>query len=229
MSASFRGSSRGGNNGGGSKTRKFEDFDDYEDAVLDGDEEAEPLTEIADIPAQGKLFIGIVESGWGGFTNILQVTTSCIACISLIVGGADIAIQSVPDVAKKFPMISLIGLAIAGSIQVVLHMNAQPIRATVASLRHIQSFNIKTKASWEELQRAVSIRALLFLVAIAGDIVSDATFVNLYTHNWLIIFFWIVFMTGSSTIVMYDGWARVWQAFEDWKDYRRFHREYDEA
>lgn len=226
MSASFRGSSRATNDDP-RKTRRFSD--EYEEEGSEEEGESEPLETIADIPAQGKLFIGIIESGWGGFTNILQVTTSAIACISLIIGGADIAIQSVPEIAHKFPMIALIGLAIAGSIQVVLHMNAQPIRATVSHLRHIQNFNFKDKATWKDVQNAITFRSLLFLIAIAGDIVSDSTFVNLYTHNALIILFWIVFMTGSSTIVMYDGWARVWQAFEDWKDYRRFHREYDEA
>jgi hypothetical protein len=221
MSQSFRGGSRGG---GPKVTQRFDEYDEFED----GDqEEGIDGNEVEDIPPVGKLFIGFLESAWGAGSNVVQVLTSAIAIMSLIIGGTTIGFTGVPDLMHKFPMFALIGMGIAGSIQIILHMNASPIRKTMGQLRHIESFDVRHMASWKDVGNAVTIRSMLFLMAAAGDIVSDATFINLYTHNPLVILFWIVFTTGSSTIVMYDGWSRVWQAFEDWRDYRRYHRAYD--
>jgi hypothetical protein len=217
MSQAFRGGQRGGN-GGPKVTQQFDEVE--EEQEFDG-------TEVEDIPPMGKLFIGILESVWGAGSNVVQVATSAIAIMSMIIGSTAIAFTSVPDLSRKFPMFALIGLGIAGSIQIVLHMNAQPIRKTMGQLRNIQNFDVRELSTWQDIGNAVTIRSCLFVMAVAGDIVSDATFINLYTHNPLVILFWISFTTGSSTIVMYDGWSRCWQAFEDWRDYRRYHQEYD--
>lgn len=216
---SFRGTPRG------KTTRQF-----YDDALDENEDEMEEpdMGAVADIPPAGKLFIGICESGWGAGSNIVQVMTSCIGIMSVIIGGTQVSVLGFPDLTHQFPMYALIGIGIAGSIQIILHMNAQPLRATVDRLKHLQDFDIKSATSWKDVQNAVTFRSLLFVMAIGGDIVSDATFINLYTHNALIILFWIVFLTGSSTLVMYDGWSRCWQAFEDWRDYRRYHRAYDD-
>src|SRR6266516_6958534 len=218
MSASFRGTPRGGNSA--KKTRKFEE-DELEE------NETEDLDAVADIPASGKLAIGIAESAWGFGSNVVQVMTSCVAIMAMIIGAVTINYTDVPDLARKFPMYAIIGMGIAGGIQIVLHMNAQPLRATVDRLKHIQ-MDFKNGQALQDIKNAITFRSLLFVMAIAGDIVSDATFVNLFTHNWLVILFWIVFTTGSSTIVMYDGWSRVHQAIEDWKDYRYYHRMFEE-
>jgi hypothetical protein len=217
MSQSFRGGSRGG---GPKVTQQFDEFEDDEQEEFEGNE-------VEDIPPMGKLFIGILESTWGAGSNVVQVATSAVAIMSLIIGGAAVGLTGVPDLMHKFPMFALIGLGIAGSIQIILHMNAQPIRKTMGQLRDIQNFDVRQASTWQDIGNAVTIRSVLFMLAVAGDIVSDATFINLYTRNWLVILFWISFTTGSSTIVMYDGWSRCWQAFEDWRDYRRYHREYD--
>ncbi len=221
MSASFRGTPRGGGgNGGGAKTRKFDDYEEFEG-------ENEGTEAVADIPASGKLAIGVAESAWGFGSNVVQVMTSCVAVMAMIIGAVTIDYTAVPDLVRKFPMYAVIGMGIAGGIQIVLHMNAQPLRATVDRLKHIQ-MDFKNGQALQDIKNAITFRSLLFVMAIAGDIVSDATFVNLFTHNWLVILFWIVFTTGSSTIVMYDGWSRVHQAIEDWKDYRYYHRMFEE-
>src|ERR1035441_5866059 len=104
----------------------------------------------------GKLFIGILESVWGVGSNVVQVATSAIAIMSMIIGTAAIAFTSVPDLSRKFPMFALIGLGIAGSIQIVLHMNAQPIRKTMGQLRNIQNFDVRELSTWQDIGNARS-------------------------------------------------------------------------
>jgi len=219
MSHSFRGTSRGGNGGGGSKTRKFDDFEGDDDLNLDNSaHEAE-----AENPPALKLAIGICEFIFGFFANCVQVTTTTIAIISMILGSM-VALLGLPEVIHRFPWYALIGMVIACAIQLFLHKNAQPMSGTFTRLRHIQNFHIKSTQSLKDVQSAITVNSLYFMVSLGADIISDATFINLFTHNTFVILFWIVFLTGSSTLLLYDGATRVWGAIEDFKDYHAYHQ-----
>jgi hypothetical protein len=226
MSAQFRGAPRGPQGrqhqqGTPNYTRKFEDEDD------DDEQEDEHVEGAAETPPGLKLAVGIFELCFGIFTNFVQVATSTLAFVSMIMG-ASVALKGIPDLIHEFPWYCVIGLTLAGAIQGFLHKSALPMSSTYLRLRHIQHFNIRSTSSWEDVRNTITAGTVLFIVAILGDITSDATFVNLFTRNALIILFWIVFLTGSSTLLMYDGWTRIFGAREDFKDYNAYHREYDE-
>ncbi len=222
MSQSFRGTPRGGNGSGGSKTRKFDDFEEDDDLNLDNssDESA------AENPPALKLAIGICEFIFGVFANCVQVTTTTIAIISMILGSA-VALLGLPEVIHRFPWYAIIGMVIACAIQLFLHKNAQPMSSTFTRLRHIQNFHIKSVHSLKDVQNAITVATVYFLVSLGADIISDGTFINLFTHNTFVILFWIVFLTGSSTLLLYDGATRIWGAIEDLKDYYAYHQAND--
>jgi hypothetical protein len=219
MSQSFRGTPRGGNGGGGGNTCKFDEFEEDGDLNLDNssDEAA------AENPPMLKLAIGICEFVFGFFSNCVQVTTTTIAIISMILGSL-VALLGLPDIVHRFPWYALIGMVIACAIQLFLHKNAQPMSSTLTRLRHIQNFHISSVHSLKDVQNALTVNTLYFIVALGADIISDATFINLFTHNAFVILFWIVFLTGSSTLLLYDGATRIWGAIEDLKDYHAYHQ-----
>jgi hypothetical protein len=181
----------------------------------------------AEHPPALKVSIGIMELLWGMFTNVLQVTTSTIAIMAMILTGSAVSLKNVSTLTSLYPWVATIAFIIAGSIQVCLHMNAQSMSSTWSRLRQIQNFNIKSMHALSDVQHTVTFRTGLGIVALIADVVSDSTFVNLYTHNWFVILFWIVFLTGSSTLVLYDGATRVWGAIEDYKDYHAYHGKHD--
>jgi hypothetical protein len=183
---------------------------------------------IPEHPPMLKLSIGIAELTWGLCSNCVQVVTSTIAIVAMVIG-SEVGLMGVPTLLKVYPWAALIGFGIAGSIQLFLHKNAQSMSSTWTRLRQIQHFNIKSTHALKDVESAITINTLYFMVALVADIVSDATFVNLFTHNGLVILFWIVFLTGSSTLLMYDGATRVWGAIEDFKDYAAYHAKYDQS
>jgi hypothetical protein len=177
-------------------------------------------------PPSLKLGIGIAEFVWGLLGNVVQVVTSTIAMMSMVIGSG-VAATSVPDLMHVYPWAALIGFGIACSIQLFLHKNGQSMSGTWNRLRQIQHFNIKSTHALTDIKNTMTVGTVYFLLALTADIVSDATFVNLYTHNAYVILFWIVFLTGSSTILMYDGATRIWGAIEDFKDYTAYHERHD--
>jgi hypothetical protein len=214
MSQSFRGSPR--------QTQQFDDVFDEEEE-LDQGLHAEPET----APSL-KLLIGMFEVGFGTFTNAVQLVTTTLAIIGMIIGAATItatlATHDIPELVHLFAWYCLIGIVIAGAIQGFLHKNAQPAERTWSKVRNA----IQKKQALKHVQNMVTFNTLYFVLALGADVISDATFINMFTHNALVILFWIVFLTGSSTLLLYDGWTRVAQAIEDYKDYRRFHMAYDD-
>jgi fumarate reductase subunit C len=221
MSAQFKGEPRGQQAGPAPKTRKLEE--EEESGHLDDT----PLEASAEIPPALKFGIGIFELIFGLFTNCAQLVTTTMAIIGMIVGASTVSIMSLEDISKRFGWYTLIGLVIAGAIQLFLHKNAQPMSSTWQRLRHIQDFNIRSTHSLSDVKNAITINTVYFLLSLGADIISDATFINMYTHNPLVIFFWVVFLTGASTLLLYDGATRVWGAIEDYKDYKAYHQQYD--
>lgn len=178
-------------------------------------------------PPALKMGIGLCEFVWGIACNIVQVTTSTIAWVSMMIGSAAITSGNISDVGRLYPWFALIGLGIALSVQLFLHKNAQSMGSTWHRLKQIQHFNIKSLHTWTDIKNTMTFSNLYFGIALAADVVSDATFVNMFTHNALVILFWIAFLTGSSTLLMYDGATRIWGAIEDWKDYAAYHKLHD--
>src|SRR5436190_19070541 len=78
----------------------------------------------AEHPPALKISIGLIELLWGCFCNVIQVTTSTIGIMSMILTGGVVALTNVGDLAKAYPWIFTLAIIIAGGIQVVLHMNA---------------------------------------------------------------------------------------------------------
>lgn len=186
----------------------------------------EPLEAQAEHPPALKVSIGLMELVFGIFTNCVQVTTSTIAILSMIIGSL-VATMTPGDILGQFRWKALIALVIAAAVQLFLHKNAQPMSSTWHRLRHIQHFNVKSTSARSDVENAITIGAFFFLIALLGDIISDATFVNLFTRNPYVIVGWMLFLTGSSTLLMYDGATRIWGALEDWKDYRAYHTKND--
>jgi hypothetical protein len=178
-------------------------------------------------PPALKMGIGLCEFVWGIFCNIIQVVTSTIAIMSMVLGGAVVAGTSIGDLMHVYPWAALVGLGISLSIQLFLHKNAQSMGSTWSRLRQIQHFNIKSTHTWTDIKNTMTFSNLYFFLALGADVVSDATFINLYTHNAYVILFWIAFLTGSSTLLMYDGATRIWGAIEDFKDYTAYHERHD--
>src|SRR5436305_10870599 len=180
----------------------------------------------AEHPPALKFGIGLCEFVFGLFCNFAQVITTTIAILAMIIG-SNVKVVSVLDVYLQFGYMALIASVIGISIQLFLHMNAQSMSSTMSRLRQIQHFNIKSMSSLQDVQNAVTLKSIFFGLAIIADLVSDATFVNLFTSNGFVVLFWIVFMSGSSTVLMYDGATRMWGALEDYKDYRAYHHKHE--
>lgn len=182
----------------------------------------------AEQPPQLKFGIGIAEFAFGIFTNCVQVATSAIAILSMILVTQKNVLLRPDDLLAAFGWKAVVSLIIAGAIQLFLHKNAQPMSSTWNRLRQIQHFNIKSTHAWSDVFSHLSLSMVYFGLALAGDIISDATFVNLFTRNPYVIVGWMLFLTGSSTLLLYDGATRIWGAIEDWKDYRAYHRKHDQ-
>lgn len=173
-----------------------------------------------------KLIIGFAQVGWGVITNCAQIATSSLAWLSLIL--AHPAFDRIPN----FLMTTMgwkvtIALMMGITPQVLLHMHSQPITDTWQRLKGMQHFNIKALSSKIEVKNILNARVFLGYVGLGADVVSDATFVNLFVKDFLVIVFWMLILTGSSTVCMYDGANKVWGAFEDYRDYKKYHGMHD--
>jgi hypothetical protein len=173
-----------------------------------------------------KLAIGFIQVIWGAITNCIQVATSSMAWLSMIM--AQPAFNHIPNfLMSPFSWKVTIAIAMGIAPQVLLHMHSQPITDTWSRLKNMQHYNIKALSSKIEVKNLLNARAFLGYVGLGADVVSDATFVNLFTANILVIVFWMFVLTGSSTVCMYDGANRIWGAFEDYRDYNKYHGIHD--
>jgi len=202
MSAEFRGAK---------KTSKLEDT--LDDTAFEA---------IPEHPPYLKFGIGVCEFLFGFVCNFVQVVTSTIGILSLVLGSS-IALVGLTHLMGVYPYAATIALVIACAIQLFLHKNAQSMSSTYQRLRQIQHFNIKSVNALSDVKEAITVNSVYFALALAADIISDATFVNLYSRNAYVIVGWMLFLTGSSTLLMYDGATRVWGAIEDFKDYAAYH------
>lgn len=180
----------------------------------------------AEHPPALKVSIGLCELIFGAATNGVQVATTTVAILSMIVG-KDVVQYGPGGMLANFGWKAIISLVIAISIQLFLHKNAQPMSSTWHRLRNIQHFQVKSTHAWADVFSQLSMGMVYFALALAADIISDATFVNLFTRNAYVIVGWMLFLTGSSTLLMYDGATRIWGALEDWKDYQAYHQKHD--
>lgn len=181
----------------------------------------------AEHPPALKVSIGMIEIVVGMATNVTQVATSTIAWMSMILHNPSASLTSASGVDTHFNWVAVVALGIAAIVQATLHMQGQAISSTWARLRHIQNFNIKSAHALQDVGSTVTFRTIFGIFALITDIVSDSTFINLLTHNPLVIGAWIVALTGGSTLLLYDGATRVWGAIEDYKDYQAYHAKYD--
>jgi hypothetical protein len=181
----------------------------------------------AEHPPGLKLSIGIIELIVGGAANVAQVSTSTVAWISKILANPAPSLMATTEVSKSFPWIIVVSLGIALIVQTTLHMHGQAISSTWTRLRHIQNFHIPSMHAAKDVAGTVSLRTIFGLVALAMDVVSDATFINLITRDRFVILVWIAMLTGGATLLLYDGATRVWGAMEDYKDYNAFHLKHD--
>lgn len=229
MSASFR---NGGLNGAtapgagpsASDPKATHKFTMSDDGGLNND----AYEAAAEHPPILKFAIGMAEVIGGIIANVAQVWTSSIAIQSMILmGGTSIGIKSFGHDATVYSIASLVGFGLAFFIQVTLHMMGQSMSSTWARLRSISHFNIRSSHAVSDVKNAMTFRTILGMAALMSDIVSDSTFMNMLTHNWFVILMWIVFCTGVSTIVLYDGTTRIWGAKEDAKDYHAYHSKHD--
>jgi hypothetical protein len=186
----------------------------------------EPLEAAAEHPPTLKVSIGIMEILFGGFANCVQVVTSAMGILALGLPSEAslIATLSPAGLIQQYAWKAAIAFTIAIAVQLTLHMNAQGISSTYHRLRHIQHLNVKSTSAKSEVKAAIGFKSLIGILAIMADFISDATFVRLYFSNFFVISMWVVFLTASSTILLYDGVVRVWGAIEDAKDYHTYHK-----
>jgi hypothetical protein len=177
-------------------------------------------------PPHLKIGIGLAEFLFGLFTNVVQIVTSTIGIMSLVLSSS-IAVVGLPTLMHVYPYAGVIALVIATAIQLFLHKNAQSMSSTWNRLRQIQHFNITSTHALSDVRDAITIGAIYFGLSLLADIISDATFINLYTHNAYVIVGWMLFLTGSSTLLLYDGATRIWGAIEDYKDDAAYHSKHD--
>lgn len=193
---------------------------------LEDDEDNTAYEAAAEHPPALKVSIGIIELVVGSSANAAQVATSTLAWISMIMASAVGSLSTSSGLTSSFPWISVIGFGIAIIVQATLHMQGQAISSTWARLRHIQNFHIKSTHAAKDVMATVSARTVFGLFALSMDIVSDSTFINLFTHNFFVILAWMIMLTGGSTLLLYDGATRVWGAMEDFKDYHAYHEKF---
>src|SRR2546421_3932299 len=105
MSTEFRGAP--------GKTRKLED--NLDNTAYES---------IPEHPPGLKMGIGISEFAFGLFTNVVQVVTTAIAIMSMVLGATSVRTTNVVDLLRVFPYAAIIALVIAGAIQLFLHKNA---------------------------------------------------------------------------------------------------------
>jgi hypothetical protein len=108
-------------------------------------------------------------------------------------------------------------------------MNAQSMSSTWHRLRHLQHFQVKSTHALSDVLMQLDVRNLYCVLSLVGDVISDATFINLFTRSAVVIVGWMVFLTGSSTLLFYDGVTRIWGAIEDAKDYAAYHAKHQKA
>ncbi|GHO88040.1 hypothetical protein [Dictyobacter formicarum] len=211
MSSAFRGSSTFYDDP--KKTRKFEDLDD---SAFEAAAEHPPIL---------KFLIGGMEATFGIASNIVQVTTSTYGFFSLAMGDHYKYLKPT-ELFNVSPFIFLMAFFIAGAIQGFLHKNGQSMSSTWARLRHIQNFNVKSMHAKQSVENVLTIGTIYFLMALVGDVAGDVTFATLYTHQPFFVGSWTIGLTGCSTLLMYDGFTRLWGAWEDSKDYWAYHDKY---
>jgi hypothetical protein len=210
----FRGRPRG-------ESHRIKHTQHFADHLDDTAHEAEP-----EPPPILKLGIGLFEVLTGFGANVVQVTTSTQAFVSMA-EGQGVRFLNIADLFHAQPFIFTMAVMIACAIQGFLHMNAQSMSSTYARIRHIQHFNIKSPSSRSDVLKALQIKNAYFILSLVGDVVGDATFARMYTEEKFFIGAWIIGLTGCSTLLLYDGVTRIWGAWEDFKDYRAYHRQYD--
>jgi hypothetical protein len=180
---------------------------------------------VAEHPPILKGIIGVCEIAVGISGNIVQITTSTYGFFSIALGD-HYKYANVVDLYKASPFIFLMALFIALGIQGFLHKNGQSMSSTWARLRQIQQFGIKSMHAKSDSEQVITFGTVYFVLALVGDIAGDATFAALYTANRFFIGGWIIMLTGSSTLLMYDGFTRLWGALEDAKDYWAYHEKH---
>lgn len=190
----------------------------------------------AEHPPALKVSIGMCEMLWGAVTNALQVVTSTIGWLSLMILGLGSSLLGFGDLVHTYGWKTIIAVSIALSTQVFLHMNAQPITSTWHRMRYIQHSGIKSTHALTDVLGHLSIRTALCYIGIFMEIISDGSFIHTVLGDLgnpiiaaLVIFVWMIILTGSSTIVLYDGATRIWGAIEDLKDYHAYHEKNDKT
>jgi len=172
----------------------------------------------AEHPPLAKMAVAVFELIGGIVCNIVQVATSAFGLFAMA-EGAGYRFTSVSDVLHAQPYIFGMSILISFVVQALLHKNSQAISSTYMRLRHIQHFNIKSTSARAEVKNALTFGNIIFLLALATEVVSDGTYARLYTREWFFVLAWIVMLSAGSTLLLYDGFIRGWGAWEDWKDY----------
>lgn len=194
----------------------------------------EPYEAAAEHPPALKASIGLIEILWGATTNVIQVATSTIGWLSLMILGVGSTFVGFGDLLHTYGWKVLVALSLAIGTQVFLHMNAQPITSAWHRMRHIQHTGVKSTHALSDVMGQLSMRTSLCYVGLGSEIISDGSFIYAILGSlgnpWimvLIIVAWMITLTGSSTICLYDGATRIWGAIEDLKDYRAYHEKND--
>lgn len=186
-----------------------------------------PYEASAEVPPWLKLGIGVLQFIFGVFTNFLQVVTSVVGILALIFG-TEVKSMNLADVLHTLGWQFFIGLVIAGGVQGFLHKNAMSLSSTWRRIRTIQGMGAKSEAARSAVKNHQLLEWVFLIITLVAEFVSDLFFVRLFTDNVFVLLFWLAFVTGCSTKLMYHGAMAMWGAIEDAKDYAAYHRKHDQ-
>jgi hypothetical protein len=164
------------------------------------------------------VLFALAEIGWGGFTNYKQISTSMTAfggSIALhLVKGAD------PGSATSM------ALVIAVSVQILTLVAAWPVSVVWHQLLSGHFYTTpggkhEMHSSKREVSQHHTMREGLGYLALIGNVLGDVLFAHQTTTDYVSSFFFSVLMTASSTIILLDGFQRLWGGVKSWKEFSR--------
>lgn len=182
----------------------------------------EPMEGASLQPPVLMIIIGVIEIGWSIFCNFQQVSTSTEAFYVSIASAATLGTdRSAAHLLTMQPQLHMMALVIAFSIQIFMVSNAQPISVVWHRLRSIHVAENSGKqniiSAARDVSMHLSLRQWIALAAFAGDVIGDIRYGMLTTGDGFSIFFWTVFLSASSTILLLDGAQRIWGAIQAWR------------
>lgn len=160
-------------------------------------------------------------AGWaflvvGVISNLAQMITSGGGTLELGIQGMEgqalnifsptaSPLEVLQTVGQVLPIMISMAAILAMACQLFMHMYAQPLHVSITRLRTLA----QKKQLVKHFTTALNFKSVVCILAIAGNIITDAVFAQSIFHNVVITFLWCVVMSGCSTFMAHTGWTWV--------------------